>query len=89
MSDGMLELLLIRAPKDLFELSECVRALQQRTYNCAMITFMNTPQVKITAPEDMGWTLDGEKEAGHSQIDVSCLHHAIQVLYADEKHNKD
>lgn len=79
MADGKFELLLIRAPKDLFELSECVRALQQKTYNCAMITFINTKQVRVTAPEDMSWTLDGEHEPGHLQIDVQCLHQAIQV----------
>ena len=79
MSDGKFELLLIRAPKDLFELGECVKALQQKTYNCAMITFVNTSEVTISAPEEMPWTLDGEQEEGHSQIEVACLEHAIQV----------
>lgn len=86
MADGMFELLLIRAPKDLFELSDCVRALQQKTYNCAMITFVKTSQVKITAPEDMAWTLDGEHEPGHRQVDVRCLHHAIKV-FCNTKHS--
>lgn len=80
MADGMFELLLIRAPKDLFELRDCVRALQQRTYNCAMITFLNTEKLTITAPEDMPWTLDGELEPGHSSIEVTCLKHAIRVF---------
>lgn len=79
MADGMFELLLIRAPKDPHELSECVRALQQKTYNCAMITFVNTDSVKVIAPEDMSWTLDGEHEPGHSQTEVRCLHKAIMV----------
>lgn len=79
MSDGKFELLLIRTPKDLFELGECVKALQQKTYNCAMLTLINTTNVKITAPEQMPWTLDGEQEEGHSQIEVACLEHAIQV----------
>lgn len=80
MADGKFELLLIREPKDLFELSECVRALQQKTYNCAMITLTNTPQVTVTAPEEMPWTLDGEQETGHSQITATCIEHAIQVF---------
>ena len=80
MADGKLELLLIRAPKDLFELGECVRALQQRTYNCEMITFLSTDSVSISAPEDLCWTIDGEQESGHTQTSVSCLHHAIQVI---------
>ena len=80
MADGKVELLLVRAPKDLFELGECVRALQQQTYNCGMITFVNTDAVKITAPADMPWTIDGEQENGHEQIQVSCLHHAVRVF---------
>ena len=80
MADGKLELLLIRAPKDLFELGECVRALQQKTYNCEMITFLSTDSVSISAPEDLCWTIDGEQEPAHMQTSVSCLHHAIQVI---------
>ena len=80
MADGKLELLLIRAPKDLFELGECVRALQQKTYNCEMITFLSTDSVSVSAPEDLHWTIDGEQEAGHAATSVSCLHHAIQVI---------
>ena len=80
MADGKLELLLIRAPKDLFELGECVRALQQKTYNCEMITFLSTDSVSISAPEDLCWTIDGEQESGHTQTSVSCLHHAVQVI---------
>ena len=80
MADGKLELLLIRAPKDLLELGECVRALQQKTYNCEMITFLSTDSVSISAPEDLCWTIDGEQEPGHTETRVSCLHHAIQVM---------
>lgn len=80
MADGKLELLLIRAPKDLFELGECVRALQQKTYNCEMITFLSTDAVTVSAPEELCWTIDGEQETGHAQIAVSCLHHAIEVI---------
>lgn len=80
MADGKLELLLIRAPKDLFELSDCVRALQQKTYNSPMITFLSTDSVSVSAPEEMCWTIDGEQESGHVQIEVSCMHHAIEVI---------
>ena len=80
MRDGKLELMLIRHPKDLAQLIDCVRALQQQTYDCDMITFLSTPQVKITAPENMDWTLDGERQPGRSSITVKCLHHAVQVF---------
>ena len=80
MSDGKFELLLIRAPREAFELTECLVALQRQTYNCSMMTFLSTPGVKITAPEDMDWTLDGEREPGHGSIEISCLQHAFSLI---------
>lgn len=80
MADGQLELLLIRAPKDLLELRNCVRSLQQKTYNSPMITFLSTDSVTVSAPEALNWTIDGEQESGHAEIEVSCLHHAIRVI---------
>lgn len=78
--DGKLELLLIRAPKDLKELAECVRALQKKTYDSAMLTFLNTAEVTVSAPKEMDWTLDGEHEAGHETVKVVCAHKAIRVI---------
>ena len=80
MRDGKFELLLIRAPKDLSELSECIRALQRQTYNCAMTTFLSTDRVTVTAAGDMPWTLDGEREPGHETVEVVNLHHAVQII---------
>ena len=80
MSDGLLEMLLIRAPKDLKELTDCLVALQRKTYNCGMITFLSTPSVSVTAPETMDWTLDGEQQKGMAQIDIQCLHQKLQLV---------
>lgn len=85
--DGQFELLLIRVPKDLGELTECVQALKRQTYHCRMLTFINTSQVKVTAPRGMDWTLDGEKEAGHEEICVECIHNAVQVCCKNRPHS--
>lgn len=85
MSDGCLELLLIRTPRNLLELSECVRALQQKNYNDGLLTFVKTAALTVSAPEKMPWTLDGELEAGHSQIEIRCIHHAISVIAPQKK----
>ncbi len=80
MADGCMELLLVRTPKSLLELRECVMALQQKNYNGKMLTLVNTRAVTVQAPKNMPWTLDGEREPGHSQVEVCCVHHGIQVL---------
>ena len=80
MSDGMFELLLVRMPKDLGELHECIVALQKQKYNCAVITFVTARKLRITANPEMIWTLDGEREDGHETVVVENLHHAIRLM---------
>jgi len=80
MGDGQFELLLVRAPKDLPELSECIRALKTQRYNCSMITFLSTPKLTIRTNGETPWTLDGERAEGEKEIFVENLHHAIQIL---------
>ena len=84
LADGKFELLLIRAPKDLAELTECILALQRQTYNCAMLTLVSTDRVKIFTGEQLNWTLDGECEQGKPEIEVQCLHHAVQIVRRGE-----
>jgi len=80
MSDGKFELLLVRAPKDLLELHECILAVQRQQYNCAMITFVSTHSLKVIADPNMPWTLDGERADGQAAVEISNLYHAIRLL---------
>ena len=80
MADGKLEITLVRAPLDLLELSECIKAVQSQKYNCAMITFRSAQRIKIFADPLMPWTLDGEREDGHATVEVENVHHAIRLM---------
>ena len=80
LTDGKFEVLLVRAPRDLSEIGECIQAVQKQVYNCKMITFRSASIVKITAPESMSWTLDGERAEGQDLIEVENLHHAIKIM---------
>ena len=81
MGDGLFEILLVRAPKNLTELSECIVALQTQDYsNCGMITFRSASRIKVFAGVDMPWTLDGEREDGHEEVVVENLHHAFRLV---------
>ena len=80
MGDGLFELLLVREPKNLQELHECVLALQSQKYNCSMIRFCPASRAVITARSDMPWTLDGEKDEGRSHVVVENIHHAIRLV---------
>lgn len=80
MRDGRFEIMLVRMPRDIMELHECVLAVQKQQYNCKMITFRSARQVKITADPAMPWTLDGEREEGHSFVVAENLHRAVRLM---------
>ena len=81
MADGLLEVFLVRAPRSLTEISECIQALQSQRYNdCAMITFGPARKIRVITEEDIPWTLDGEKFEGQREIEVENIHHAIRLM---------
>ncbi len=80
MRDGKFELLLVRAPKDLIELSDCILALQKQVYNCAMMTFISTEKVTVFADSNMAWTLDGERHDGETRIEIENHQHALRLI---------
>lgn len=84
MRDGKFEILLVRAPRDLAELHECVLAVQKQVYNCKMITFRSSTAVRIITEPEMPWTLDGEKEIGHGDVTAVNLHHAFYLMKKEE-----
>ena len=81
MADGKLEVLLVRSPQSLLELTECIVAVQSQQYNnCEMITFRSGSKIEITADPEMPWTLDGEREDGHEHITVVNKHLAYRLV---------
>lgn len=87
LGDGLLEVLLVRAARNLGEIGECISAVQNQTYNCEMITFRSAKHIHITADPEMPWTLDGEREDGHGEIEVENLHHAIRLVHRVKAHD--
>ncbi len=80
MADGLLEVMLVRAPQTLKEIPECIQAVQTQKYNCSMITFRSAKKIRIFASPDMPWTLDGEKEEGHAEVTAENVHLAIRLM---------
>ena len=80
MGDGLFEVMLIRAPRHLTEIGDCLLAVQNQCYNCGMITFRSAKSIKITASPFLSWTLDGEKADGYGEITVENLHQAIRIV---------
>lgn len=80
MADGQFEVLLIRKPHTLAELTECIHALQTQQYNCRMITFRSASKVHAISAEPIVWTLDGERADEQQDTIIQNCHHAISLL---------
>lgn len=80
MSDGLFEVFLVRAPKDLAELGEFFLAVQKKQYNCKMMTFLAGKRIVAETDEQISWTLDGEEAVGQPRVEIENLHHAYSIL---------
>ena len=80
MQDGKFEILLVRAPRKLAELPECIQALQSQKYNCSMITFRSAAQVRVVGNSDVVWTLDGERADGSEIVEIHNYKKAICLM---------
>lgn len=80
MADGKFEVLLVRPPKDLIELSKCIQSLQTQQYDSPMITFCSASRVLVNAEPEVSWSLDGERATGQGQLPICNLHRAIRLI---------
>ena len=80
MSDGMFEVFLLRAPKDLAELHETIIALTNQKYNSKTITIRSARSIRIFSDPSMLWSLDGEKADGKNEITIENLHRYIKLI---------
>ena len=83
MSDGLFEVFLIRAPKDLAELGEFFLAVQKKQYNCKMMTFLSGKKITAECDTPISWTLDGEEATGAPVVEIENLYHAYSILKRD------
>ncbi len=89
MRDGKFEVLLVRAPKKMGELTQCLQALQSKKYNCQMLTFRSSSRIRVTADPNMDWTLDGEHAAGAQELEIDNCHLAIRLMQVPQGKEKN
>ena len=80
MSDGLFEIMLVRKPKNMGEVMEMVHAIRDKTFHCKTMTFLSAKKVKVTMPEAVTWTLDGEEQKGAHEIEITNLYRSIRLM---------
>ena len=83
--DGKFEVILVRMPRDMAELTQCATALQNHTYDCAAITFRSVSRLTVHQDPALLWTLDGERAEGGEILEIENLHRAIRLVHRQEE----
>ena len=83
--DGKFEVILVRMPRDMAELTQCATALQNHTYDCAAITFRSVSRLRVHQDPALLWTLDGERAEGGDVVEIENLHRAIRLVHRQEE----
>ena len=85
LSDGKFEVLLIHKPKNLIDLTECIRAVTAQDYKSRMLSFAAASMVRIHTDGEMDWTLDGEYAHGKQTVEAENLHNAVRIMLKKEE----
>lgn len=80
LNDGLFEIILIKNPKTALDLSRIIRAITKKDYNDKMIDFIKAPAASFYMEKQIPWTIDGEYEAGGTEIIVKNIQSAITLL---------
>lgn len=88
LNDGLMEVLLIRVPVNAAELAQLLYALSAQAFDeSECIQFVSTTRVRITTPEEVDWSLDGEYEKGRPSVEIVNVPDAIRVIVPESKHD--
>lgn len=82
MNDGVFEVMLIKNPDNLSDLSKIIHAITSRQFeNCDLIEFFPADKITVLKNPEGGWSLDGEFEQGANGAVIKNVHSAIEVVY--------
>ena len=80
MNDGLMEVILIKMPRDLIELSDITSSILSGTFKSHQIEKYSAHKVMFDLDENVHWTLDGEYEKGSGICEIDTIESAISLI---------
>ncbi len=78
--DGLLELLIIRYPKNVLQWLEIVIELAKGNYQHPLIEMRSVTSLSIESSEALNWCLDGEFGGAYKKAHIECLPKRINLI---------
>lgn len=80
LDDGLFEVMLVKMPTNLIELSEIVTAMMNRKFtDCPHIFFHHAKRVIVRSKRGLHWTLDGEDGGTTTEAVAQCIPRAVTL----------
>ena len=80
MNDGLMEVLLVKMPKDILDLNDIAISMLGGTFKSGQIESFSARNVDIEIEEGTHWTLDGEYEEGSRLCKIHTLRSAVSLI---------
>lgn len=80
LSDGVFEVMLVRCPKTLVQISVMAKALLNGNYDNEFLDFFHTKRLDVHCDEALPWSLDGEEADGGNATQIEVLHEAANII---------
>lgn len=84
MNDGLLEVLLVKKPRNPMELQNAIGALLLNDVNNPCLYAFHTSELRIFAAEEISWTLDGEFGGNLRNVRIGVQHKAYEIMVPAE-----
>ena len=81
MNDGLLELFLVKKPRDPAEFVELLHDLNTGNYKSEMIHFFSVKEASFTFDKRMHWTIDGEHYKGNKKTNIKVIKDAFVIRH--------
>ncbi len=85
MDDGLLEVTLVRRPKNQFLFGEIVATLTNLVGESKYIYTCKAKEITLRAKEPVSWTLDGEFGGEWEEMTIRCIEHAVEINVGRQK----
>jgi len=80
LDDGKFEVMLIRTPKDPFDLHHIVQGLANQDYRDDAVLFFTASQVSFTFEGDVPWTVDGEYAGESRKVNITNMQQRVNIM---------
>lgn len=80
MNDGLLEILLIKFPKNAADATQALIELRQSKFTAKHFEFFSASEITIETDDEIDWTIDGEYQKGDNKIHINCINNAISII---------